>query len=81
MGKNEKHKLGQPEMKATKIVPQVLVTVNPTTGQVHVNANFKDWNQTENMLIDALRAVWNQRMKDEQSPITVPQQRIIIPGA
>jgi len=81
MGKNEGQKQGQPVgMEVKKIAPQIIITGNPGTGQLHVNPNFKDWNQAENMLIDALRAVWNQRTKEEQSPITVPQQRIILSG-
>lgn len=83
MGKNQGPiKSGQPgKMGVKQIVPQVLVTVNPSTGQLHVNANFKDWDQVENMLIDALRAAYNQRIKESESPIAVPEQRIILPGS
>ena len=81
MGKNEKHKLGQPGMKVKQIIPQVILTVDPNNAnQLQIIANFADWDKVESMLIDALRGAWDQRTKEKQSLIKIPKQQISLSG-
>jgi len=72
----EKNQGQEPEssggVKVKLVIPQIIIMLNPTTQKLQITANFKDWDQVENMLIDALRAAYDQRKKGDQSLITIP---------